>query len=118
MRKTISVLLLLFTILISLSFSGFHGSLEGMTNDRVIESTTEEEGVSPAMSPAAATALALEEPVVEGFQQENVHEEYSPMIEESFASKVPSREPTHSVGVFQRIFSMTPKSETFLIQQP
>lgn len=110
MRKTISVLFLVLTILISLTFSGFHSSLEGMTEDRVIEPVVEEESVSPAMAPAT----------VEGFQEDNMHEEYSSIdaIQEKVVTKVPSREPTHSVGVFQRIFSMTPKEEMFFIQQP
>ena len=115
MRKTISVLFLVLTILISLTFSGFHSSLEGMTEDRVIDSDMEEEGLSPAMAPAVAPLL---EPIVEGFHQEDMHEEYSPMVKESLVTKVPSRDPQHSVGVFQRIFSMTPKTETFQTQQP
>ena len=57
MRKIISVVLLVLTILISLSFSGFDSSLEGMTEDRVIDSDMEEEGLSPAMAPAVAPLL-------------------------------------------------------------
>ena len=54
--------------MISLTFSGFHSSLEGMTEDRVIEPVVEEESVSPAMRLPAT---------VEGFQEDNMHEEYS-----------------------------------------
>ena len=108
MRKMISVLLLVLTILISLSFSGIHSSLEGMTEDRVIDSSMEESG-----SPAPA-------PYIEGFQEDNMHEEYTSVNakNDEMVTKIPLRDPTHSVGVFQRIFNMTPQSESFFIQHP
>lgn len=119
MRKMISVFLLILTIFISLAFSGFHSSLtEGMTEDHVIEPSTEEEmsyiGISPAPAP-------FTESIQEGFQEDNMHEEYYTLDttqNERLVTNIPSREPTHSVGIFQHVFGMAPENETFFIHHP
>ena len=121
MRKMISVLLLLITIFISLAFSGFHSSFEeGMTEDRVIEPSTEDNMIYNGVSPGSAPAVSSES-IQEGFQGDNMlHEEYYALDKESvdIVTKIPSREPTHSIGIFQHTFGMVPEKETFFIQHP
>lgn len=120
MRKMISVLLLLITIFISLAFSGFHSSFEeGMTEDRVIEPSTEDSMIYNGVSPGPAPAVSSES-IQEGFQGDNIHEEYYTLNKRdtTIVTKIPSREPTHSIGIFQHTFGMVPEKETFFIQHP
>lgn len=120
MRKMISVLLLLITIFISLAFSGFHSSFEeGMTEDRILESSSEDSMIYIGLSPGPAPAV-YSETVQEGFQGDNMHEEYYTLDRKDadIVTKIPSREPTHSIRIFQHTFGMVPEKETFFIQHP